>query len=77
MDAMVHGEIRTVRCYRCSGQGTVPDEMAAWIALGKAIKERRMTPYRPLWVEAKRLGIDAKTLSDMEQGYCDPAEVIQ
>jgi hypothetical protein len=61
-------------CDRCDGAGEVPDEMADWIRVGIAMRDRRVngTPYRSLHEEAKRRGLDTVTLSRMERGKIKP-----
>ena len=61
-------------CSRCNKTGEVPDEMAEWMRLGKALKAKRMDPYRNLCEEAARRGIDVVTLSKMEMGKIKPVE---
>lgn len=63
-----------VKCSLCNGVGKVPDEMAEWMAAGERMRLARINgkPYRTLWEEAKRRGMDAATLSKMEHGKIKP-----
>lgn len=68
------GGWKVMACSRCHGEGTVPDEQAAWIEEGKHIRHLRVHSgkYRNLVDEARRLGIDVVTLSKMERGEIKP-----
>ena len=63
-----------LKCTRCDGTAVVSGEMADWIARGRLLKEKRLNPYRTLHQEARRRGISAMTLSDMELGKIEPIE---
>ena len=76
MFALVDGKYLVQSCFRCGVTGVIPDEMAEWIKLGALLKERRMNPYRPLWEEAKRLGVSGMDLSNAENGYVDPTPML-
>ena len=67
----VHGKHK---CSRCDGSGVVPAIVLDWIARGKLMRAARVhgKKYRSLWEEAKRRGITAKELSDMENGRVQP-----
>ncbi len=73
-DAIVRGKPRIVTCFRCKGEGTVPDAMAGWIIAGLRLRDKRVNgkPYRSLHEEAKRRGLDTVTLSKMEMGKIEP-----
>ncbi len=57
-----------IPCLRCKGAKTVPEEMLQWIKNGAAMTEKRRAAKIPLREEAKRLGIPASQLTDMEMG---------
>jgi hypothetical protein len=59
---------RPLRCYRCAGAGTVPDEMREWIAAGALLKEGRRRRNMTLRQEAARRRIPASALAAMEAG---------
>ena len=63
-----------MRCYQCRGAGEITEEQAEWIQRGEAMRLKRVGAYRSLRDEAKRLGITAKELSDMENGRIEPKE---
>lgn len=65
-----------IKCDRCVGTGQVDDRMPEWIAKGKLLRESRMNPHRPMYVEAKRRMVSAMTLSQMERGVCEPMDVL-
>lgn len=67
-----------MECDRCQGTGFAPDEMAAWIAKGREMRDRRVNiDRRTLREEAKRRGVDVVTLSKMERGVIEPREENQ
>lgn len=63
-------------CRRCHGTTEITEQEADWIRRGKAMRDRRVngTPYRKLHDEAKRRGLDAVTVSQMESGRIEPVE---
>jgi len=61
-------------CDRCEGTGVMPAERAGWIIRGRAMIDARQAGGRSLREEAKRRGIDAQILSQMEFGMIEPAE---
>lgn len=52
------------RCKRCHGTGVAPD----WQRLGKELRTRRVASDLSLREVARRVGISAAHLSDMELG---------
>jgi hypothetical protein len=71
-----HGYNVPLKCSRCDGTGEVPDVMADWMRRGAIMRDRRLYdgPYRTLGAEARRLGITAVELSQMEMGKIEPRE---
>ena len=59
-------------CGRCGGTKEVPDEMAQWIAEGKAMREERIARGFTLRKEAARRNMNPSELSAMEQGKVKP-----
>ena len=59
-------------CLRCKGAGEVPDEQAEWIEAGRRMREDRMGRDMSLNEEAKRRGMRAVELSQMERGVRAP-----
>ena len=57
-----------IPCLRCKGKKTIPEEMLQWIKNGEAMTEKRREAGIPLRKEAKRLGILASDLTDLEMG---------
>ena len=55
-------------CLRCQGNKTIPEEMLQWIKNGEAMTKKRRAAGIPLRKEAKRLGILASQLTDLEMG---------
>jgi hypothetical protein len=69
-----HGYNVPLKCTRCEGSGDVPEQMVAWIEVGRKMREARVNgkPYRNLYQEAERRGMHAATLSRMERGVIEP-----
>ncbi len=63
---------REFPCIRCGGSGAVPDEMAAWMAAGKTMREARKSRGNTLRKEAKERKIKPSELAAMEQGRVRP-----
>ena len=59
-------------CYRCKGEGIVPDEMLDWMREGQTLKDRRIAKRLTLRKAAKFLDMDGCTLSEMETGRIKP-----
>lgn len=63
---------REFQCFRCDGSGTVPDETAAWMATGKAMRDDRRSRNNTLRKEAAERRMEASELSAMERGRVEP-----
>lgn len=63
------GEWReTMPCLRCKGSGEVSDEMAQWMADGKAMRDARVARGESLMEAARRMGMGSAELSAIEHG---------
>lgn len=62
----------TFPCPDCGGAGEIPDERAGWIEAGQRMQKARVDRGVSLREEAKRLGVSAVLLSDVEHGRLDP-----
>lgn len=62
------------RCMRCDGTNRISAEMADWIKRGEQMRQERVGRSVGLRDEAKRRGLSAKMLSDMESGRIEPKE---
>ena len=60
------------KCFTCSGSGEITEQQAGWIRAGKALREDRRKRGLTLRDEAKRRGISAVELSQMECGVKEP-----
>ena len=65
------GNLILVKCSHCDGQGVITEEQIQRFALGNVIREYRDTLDLSCREYAKRLGISAPKLSDMERGRFD------
>lgn len=63
---------RRIKCLRCKGECTVPDEMKEWIEAGKRLKQDRLSRGMGLRQESERLGCKASDLSARELGKVKP-----
>ena len=75
MGVVADGRGCEITCLRCGGSGTVPDETAAWLAAGMAMKDDRRSRGNTLRKEAKEREMDPCELSAMETGRIEPKPV--
>ena len=61
-------EVMTINCFTCGGTGTIDEAHAERIAKGRAMYDDRVSRDMGLREEARRLGITARELSDLENG---------
>lgn len=57
-----------IRCYDCSGVGTVSDDFAERRASGESRRQERLSRGASLREEATRLNISPQVLSRLERG---------
>jgi hypothetical protein len=62
-------------CSRCQGEGTVSDQQAAWLRIGDRHRTERVGRDESLMECARRLGMSARELSDMEHGRVNPSRL--
>lgn len=63
---------RMVNCFRCKGNGEVPNEMNEWIKEGQKVKDFRLLKNMTLREYAKKAAMTVYDLSQAENGYVDP-----
>lgn len=68
---------REFQCFFCDGSGAVPDETAAWMVTGKAMRDERLSRGHGLWKEADERKMKPSELSAMERGRVKPKPVRQ
>lgn len=61
-----------IKCPLCKGIGELSAEQWDWHQQGKKLRDLRLSNDVSLREEAKRRGITASTLSDMEHGRLEP-----
>jgi len=61
-----------IGCYRCNGDGEVPDEAETWMKMGKELREQRIAQRWTLRRASKELGIDVSVICNMEGGVVEP-----
>ena len=61
-------------CSLCKGTGEIPESQLSWVARGEAMRNDRLSRDMSGREEAKRLGISAAELSDMEMGRVEPID---
>lgn len=57
-----------LECYECNGTGYISDDRFKWIKNGEIIRKKRLKNNLSLYHESKRLGVDIKKYSDIENG---------
>ena len=62
----------TRACDRCAGTGEVSDLAMDWIRRGEEMRRERIARDMSIREEARRRGIGAAELSDMEMGRVEP-----
>lgn len=71
-----HELAKKITCLRCNGQGTVPDEQKEWIAIGKEMTKTRRSNKKTIREMSLKLGIEATSLSNIEQGQIKPDQSL-
>lgn len=65
------GRMGYFKCSTCKGEGQITEKRMELIKKGEAMREDRITRNVSQREEAKRLGIDVVTYSQMEHGTYD------
>lgn len=68
VDGKSHNKFGEMPCRMCEATGEVPDEMQAWINIGKRMRSERLKRKEHQRVAANRMGLTLKEYSDIEQG---------
>ena len=63
---------KTLKCYRCSGTGEVPDETVKWVEIGNKMKKMRRDQKMCLREFCKKHGLNTVEMSKMERGWIEP-----
>ena len=63
-------------CEYCQGTGRMESMKEIWMQQGRALKARRMNPYRSTRQACHRYGIHASELARAEAGLIDPMPFI-
>ena len=61
-----------LECQFCASTGEITEEQSGWVTEGRKLKDVRMEKRLSLHKAARKLGIQALTLSSMERGMIPP-----
>jgi len=62
------GSVEYIPCYTCNDAGTITEEHAARITVGKKLRAERIARDESVMEAAKRMGVRPSELSDVEHG---------
>ena len=70
------GGVRTLPCFRCGGERSIPAEQLAWMRQGEAMRLDRIRENCGGRERARMLGITPLALNAVEHGKVDPRVVL-